>query len=626
YLFQGNEPALNITDTGNLYEYDQEISIVNQEEINLSYYLDDEHDWKCSKIEANIKNIQDTRNWVNNSGFEAPIIYRKYDSYESNHPYQQNKNPGDRFNTIYEPTATYMRAHFKNCSFERYYDFLYVYNNSFTEEYLVLDGNRNNFYSPWIPGNTIEVTYDSDINIQWYGYYIDYYEFVNTSSNYDINSNTWNFNYEEIPNGKNTYGAGEINGSAGMWVGLYSELISGGEYNYSAGAYSELYQDLNISREQVIDGYLSFDYYIQNGLSSNENFIYFEINNKRVYSKGMRDSIDAGLSKWHSTGKIYMDLWINTSNIFESVINNQEINISVGIMSGDDITYSNFQDGFQNIVWFDNVSLVLTTIANSTQSDIDLKINNITLMDNNEWGESSLNLTGSWETNPIKLTVKSLSPKLNFNLDTILYGYHNTTSKIDQLNTEGIIFNILQNGTIYWEFYHNLFMPSQYSDFEFTVTKPNNWKIISVLDPTFIPIPFEGGNLGEDYIKINSTYALFPGWWRFKASSPNYISENNTDMSKDGQWGFNEFYSGDSIRIKTQVNSTNEIPLNLDTTVVNLTIYYPNSSIWYQESKIPLSNGTVIFSDILLTSLNSVGGVYNYTLFWSNGTALGGLK
>ena len=118
FLFQGYESPLNITDTGNLYEYNQEISIVNQEEINLSYYLDDEHAWKCSKIEANITAILDTRNWVNNSGFKAPIIYRKYDSYESSHPYIQNRNPGDRVNTISEPTATYMRVHFKNCSFD----------------------------------------------------------------------------------------------------------------------------------------------------------------------------------------------------------------------------------------------------------------------------------------------------------------------------------------------------------------------------------------------------------------------------------------------------------------------------------------------------------------------------
>ncbi|MFX0002274.1 MAG: hypothetical protein ACFE9J_02220, partial [Candidatus Hermodarchaeota archaeon] len=47
---------------------------------------------------------------------------------------------------------------------------------------------------------------------------------------------------------------------------------------------------------------------------------------------------------------------------------------------------------------------------------------------------------------------------------------------------------------------------------------------------------------------------------------------------------------------------------------------------WFQESKTPFSNGTVIFNDINFTPENSVGGIYNYTLFWSNGTALGGLK
>ncbi|KKM65502.1 hypothetical protein LCGC14_1490660, partial [marine sediment metagenome] len=48
--------------------------------------------------------------------------------------------------------------------------------------------------------------------------------------------------------------------------------------------------------------------------------------------------------------------------------------------------------------------------------------------------------------------------------------------------------------------------------------------------------------------------------------------------------------------------------------------------IWYQESMNPLSNGTVLFSEINFTALNSIGGQYNYTILWSNSTALGGIK
>ncbi|MCK4481450.1 MAG: hypothetical protein KAV01_13050, partial [Candidatus Lokiarchaeota archaeon] len=69
-LFEGIGTALNINDTGVLYKSDQEIMISNQEDLNLSYYLDETNNWKVSRIETTINNLQDTRNWVNNSGFQ----------------------------------------------------------------------------------------------------------------------------------------------------------------------------------------------------------------------------------------------------------------------------------------------------------------------------------------------------------------------------------------------------------------------------------------------------------------------------------------------------------------------------------------------------------------------------
>ena len=634
YLFQGSEPALNITDEANLYKLNQEISLSNEEELNLSYYLDDEHDWEILEIQNGITNIEDTRNWVNNSGIQPVTVYREYQSFQSDHyPYVQNRGRLDIDNIVFEEGAFYMRVHFSNISFDvqplvEDTDYIYLYNYS-AYEFFVETGFREDFYSPWISGDTIYVTYRSDnSNNNDYGYYIDYYEFVNASSNVYPNEYSWGFKYKQNYNwGANNYGFGEMGNNTAMFIGYYGDYIDPETFDYDIGTFSEAYQDLTIPRGQVIDAYLKFDYYLEFGLETNDNFMYASINNQKAFSRGMADIVNLGKHKWHHTGNIPMNLWVNSSEIFEKTyIKDQQLNISLGIKSGGAWQYSGSEDCNINVIWFDNISLVVTTIANSSQDGIDLTINSINLSEGEEWGKSYLNLTDGWNTNPVILTVNTTSPSLEFELDSILYGSHNSETKINQQNEEGILFKILNNNTIYWEFYHNFYMPAEYSDFEFTVTKPNNWKIISVLDPTFIPIPFEGGNLGEDYIKINSTYAIFPGWWRFKASSPNYISENNTDMSKDGQWGYSEFYSGDSIRVKTQVNSTNEIPLNLDTTVVNFTIYYPNSSIWYQESKIPLSNGTVIFSDILLTSLNSVGGVYNYTLFWSNGTALGGLK
>ena len=90
---------------------------------------------------------------------------------------------------------------------------------------------------------------------------MDYYEYVNASSNYDIKSDTWGFNYAENGvSGTNTYGAGECGNATGMYVGLYGEYVDNYEFDYTDGAFSELYQNITIPRGFVKDAYISFDY------------------------------------------------------------------------------------------------------------------------------------------------------------------------------------------------------------------------------------------------------------------------------------------------------------------------------------------------------------------------------
>ncbi|MFX1321813.1 MAG: carboxypeptidase-like regulatory domain-containing protein [Promethearchaeota archaeon] len=629
YLFQGNEVSLNITDKGNLYESNQEISLTNQEEINLTYYLDDVHDWKISKIQNTITNVRDTREWVEDSDFQSIglNIYRVNETHENDRvagEYRNNRDKGNSLDPISHTGAIAMRAHFMNYSMEDYYDYVFIDdkdgNTGFQASYTKLTP----FFSPWIPGDTLDVYLITDGVVNDYGYYIDFYEFVNGT----IDTNPWG--YDDIAYSQYIHGSTLLGNNSAMYVGMYADLlgdaVEGYFPTYYDDDYVEIYQNLTIPRGSVVDGYISFDYYADYAMAANDFAIYCSINGQEIYSKGFYPIVQAGKYTWQNTGKVNLLFWTNTSNVFNDVIDTQNINISIGIRCLVGWTYSYTPDEFQQVIGFDNLTLGLTTIANSTQDGINLNVNNHDLIDGSVWGSSFLNLTDGWENNPVTLTINTTSPDLAFDLNTILYGYHETTSKINQLNVQGISYQVLENSSIFWEFYHNFYMPAEYSDFEFFIKKPYNWKIISVLDPTLQSRTFEGGDIVDNYLKINTSNAIYPGWWKFRASSPNYLNMTNTKISRNGQWGFNEFYSGDSIKIKTQVNYTNEIPLNLDQTTINLTIYYPNGTMWYQESKIPLSNGSVIFSEILLTSLNSVGGIYNYTLFWSNGTALGGLK
>ncbi|MFW9969445.1 MAG: hypothetical protein ACFFDF_04535, partial [Candidatus Odinarchaeota archaeon] len=563
YLFEGIEDSLIINDTGNLYNYNQEISTSDQAELNLTYYLDDTHEWKASKIQTNLKNIQDTREWVQDNdfyGLDDP--YRHYElAFNIDppgnpvHNYSYNldndpTNPSNIHSTISNSSASVMRFHFTRIEIETDWDLLCIYDNDNRLQF-TFTGMATDIYTPWMKGNAFNITINSDGSVQWWGYEIDFYEFYNSSTNYFSYESFWGYDYRSlVGNFGGNFGPGYIDNNTAMYTTLMG--LPGRDSGYPMDAtyyendFSEIYQNVTIPRGSVIGGYISFNYYAESAMDSNENYIYCKINNQKVYSKGLGDIVDAGKNMWHYTGKIYVPLWLNNSKIFNNIKNDNVFNISIGIQSGASVTYSGFDDRFQQIFWFDNLSLVLTTLCNSTQTDINLMINGENLIDSNYWGNSYQNFTGSWDTNPIILTVETVSPSLDFELDTIIFGYHETNSKIGQTTQEGVYYQILKNGTVYWQFTHNFYMPSQYTDFEFELSKPKNWEFTSALDPTFNSIEFEGGDIGDLYLKINKSSAIFPGWWTFKATSPNYITYENTKMFKDGEWVEGSFRTGDS--------------------------------------------------------------------------------
>ena len=332
-LFEGNENSLNITDYGNLYDNNQEVSLTNQEELNLNYYLDDVHNWKVSKIETKIQNIQDTREWVKNNDYSEVNTYRVnvsltniQDKSPPQHNYTENldpdpSNPSNIHSEIIQNNASLIRVHFSKFEVETDYDIVCFYNEDNILQY-VNTGMKNAFFSPWIKTTIIKITMDSDGSVQWWGYDIDYYEYVNDSLDYYDSFDHWGYNNGTMVN---NFGSNSIENQTAMYINLVGEPFRDGTIGatYYENDFSEIYQNITIPRGQIIDGYISFDYYAEYAMDSNENFLYCEINNKKIYSKGIGDIVDAGRRTWLSTGEIYLDLWSNNSNLFEDIQNNQ---------------------------------------------------------------------------------------------------------------------------------------------------------------------------------------------------------------------------------------------------------------------------------------------------------------
>ncbi len=632
-LIEGTETALNITDFGNLYNVNQEISLNNEAEKNTSFFIDKDNDWNATKVEIDIFDLQDTRNWINNSGFQNFSIFRKYDTYESSHyGYEDGRDRLDPDNTITESGAYYIRAHFINISFHSS-DHIYLYNSS-VYEYYEATGERLDFYSPWISGDTIYVCYQSNyVTNNYYGYIIDHYEFINASSEFYLNNNSWSFNWEKNGvYGANTYGFGEMGGAIGLFVGYHGDYDDTESFTYWEDTYSELYQEnINVPRGNIVDASISFDYYIEFGMATNDIVLFFEINDKKVYSKGMIDLIEQGKHQWHSTGQIPMYLWNNLTNIFESGdIEDQELNVSIGLKWVGDIgvTYTGFEDVFGNILWFDNISLSLTAIANTTSDYVNLTINQEIIDKGLEWGKSNHNPQPIFKDNEIILTFNTTSPDLTFALNTTIYGYHEAKSYVNQIYDEGVNYRIMDNGTIFWEFLHEFYKPSYYSDFTMNISKIESWECVGVYDKYSNLISFEGGNPGDSYINITEDNTINTGWWTIICKSPNYINITNTKNYKNGEWGNFTFRTGQFTKIQTQINYSNDIPPNLAEHDVNLTIYHPNGTIYYEENitPTPLNDGYINSSFFSFGPTNTTGGEYTYTILWSNGTALGGVK
>ncbi|GAI98889.1 unnamed protein product, partial [marine sediment metagenome] len=154
-LFEGNEISLNITDYGNLYKYDQEVSLSSQDPTNVTYFLDDVHDWKSSEINFTIQDIHDTRDWVSDADFiDAGTPFRKYIS-ESNlgstSPPSRNYSSGLTrdiiHNTISETGAKTMRLHFSRIEIETDWDYLFIFDGDDTLKYVYTGKDTNFLYT-----------------------------------------------------------------------------------------------------------------------------------------------------------------------------------------------------------------------------------------------------------------------------------------------------------------------------------------------------------------------------------------------------------------------------------------------------------------------------------------------
>ncbi|MHA1683539.1 MAG: hypothetical protein ACTSUE_21550 [Promethearchaeota archaeon] len=610
-------------DTGASMYSDEWLSWVQSDEISINLTSDgvdqywgyqvDKYQWSTigsADFDANARELNISIRW--------------------NH-YKDDQILGSENYTVNCPGATHMRLNFSHVNFQEGYDYLVLHDNE--SNYLMdYTGYFDNVVTPWFKTDSIDLSYLSDgswrgeVNYNP-GYWIDHADWIDYAAlNISNRTDDWTFSYSyDIESGRASgYGA-ERDGEIGMALDLQAvnETDSGATYSWEDFSYessdaAEFNQLVAIDRGQVIDGYVKLDYYGDKCMPSGDLQLYVAINDTVVYTRGF-NTISQVPRQWQSTGKIWMGIWQNTTNLFDAISGNADIKLSVGIRYDYDgsIIYSGFEHRERQIVVIDDVEFVLVTRANATQSGINLQVNGVPVSDGSSWGEGEYIATGNWVVDPLNLTFTTSSPDLEFDAICTLDVQTSFNSTYSQSTAnEGVNSLGNANDDISWQFFENVYLPAGYSNYNLTVQIPGSWQIDSITGPSGGNQPYQFGNLGDGSFQF-STNA--PGWYDVAASSQNYL--NRTHFSVDNSTWYDSLLINDSdvLFLAATFNKTMSPPNGN----VTMEIFYPNGTSWDLVETTLATPDNITFSPITYGPSNTTGGVYSGYVAWENGTDVG---
>ncbi|MFX0043232.1 MAG: hypothetical protein ACFE8L_09990 [Candidatus Hodarchaeota archaeon] len=148
----------------------------------------------------------------------------------------------------------------------------------------------------------------------------------------------------------------------------------------------------------------------------------------------------------------------------------------------------------------------------------------------------------------------------------------------------GSLYTVGEN--ISWEVEFNIDIPSYYNSWVI-VDKPIDWLISHVLDNYNIDQTgnCQGTGLGSVKLLIPNSI-IYDGDWKLEAISMNYISDGNSQVWNGSSFlKTTTFTFNDNFQIIITLNDS----ISLPNTQINLTLFYPNSSIFWRDSREPTS-------------------------------------
>jgi len=166
---------------------------------------------------------------------------------------------------------------------------------------------------------------------------------------------------------------------------------------------------------------------------------------------------------------------------------------------------------------------------------------------------------------------------------------------------------------INWLVEFSIFIPPYYNSW-IEIDKPGDWSFFHIMDG-FEEDKTEdclGTGSGSTKLIIPNSI-LGPGLWKLEAISKNYITKGNIAVWKDSQFeNISKLVFGDIFEVNITLNAS----IILSNTIINCTIYYPNSTVFWQDIKEPTSHN-IKFGNFIVGN-NMTVGKYLVTVLWTN--------
>ncbi|MEX2715230.1 MAG: hypothetical protein Q6370_002895 [Candidatus Sigynarchaeota archaeon] len=171
-----------------------------------------------------------------------------------------------------------------------------------------------------------------------------------------------------------------------------------------------------------------------------------------------------------------------------------------------------------------------------------------------------------------------------------------------------------EGSSVNWTTYLHFVTPFNYMSQRALIVKPPDWMVFSITNGFGINrLPqCVGTGIGSTTVVIPKDI-LYDGLWKLEATSANYVIGGNIQVWNAGSFvNKTSVFVGDVFRVTTRLNGS----LSLTGSSIACTIFYPNNSVYFSETRTP-SSSEVLFGNFTVDASKPVGP-YRVQVNWTN--------